>query len=308
MLTKQQKIDEIRKFLGKESSRRGDELMFFCPKHYHHKAKLQVNVDTDLFHCWVCGYRGHSLKPLFKRDSHLLDQYEEIKHKEIKKAYEEVVLPAEYQFLNYSLNTRLAVIARNYIKERGLTDADIIKYKLGICHTGEYKNRLIIPSFSSTGELNFFVGRLIHGEDFLKYKHGKFDKNIIFNDLLVDFTQPTILTEGPFDAMVAGDNAIPIQGTSLSMSTILFKTIVESGKPVFLALDADAKAKQLKLANDFLKFGVGVGLIDVSSHNAKDVADLGRDRFRSVLNNTKIITDGMALVKERIRNENSSYK
>ena len=42
---------------------------------------------------------------------------------------------------------------------------DILKHNIGYCDEGKYSNRIIIPSYDSDGQLNFFVGR-----DFYKSK------------------------------------------------------------------------------------------------------------------------------------------
>ena len=37
---------------------KGPELIFYCPFCNHYKRKLQVNVDTQQWHCWVCDVKG----------------------------------------------------------------------------------------------------------------------------------------------------------------------------------------------------------------------------------------------------------
>lgn len=50
--------------LGLEGSVRGDEFVSTCPMHYKrvgredHSPSWSINVDTGLFHCFSCGYRG----------------------------------------------------------------------------------------------------------------------------------------------------------------------------------------------------------------------------------------------------------
>ena len=40
---------------------KGPELIFYCPFCDHHKRKLQVNVDSQQWHCWVCDAKGRSI-------------------------------------------------------------------------------------------------------------------------------------------------------------------------------------------------------------------------------------------------------
>ena len=45
----------------------GQELLFKCPSCNHHKRKLSVNLDKNAFKCWICDYRGRSLRRLVRR-------------------------------------------------------------------------------------------------------------------------------------------------------------------------------------------------------------------------------------------------
>ena len=63
----------------------------------------------------------------------------------------------------------------------------------------------------------------------------------------IDFSEPLILCEGVFDAMVAG-NAIPLLGSSLRDSSKLLQEIIKHDTPIYLAMDPDAKEKEQKIA------------------------------------------------------------
>ena len=45
----------------------GSELLFKCPACNHHKYKLSVNLDKNAYKCWVCDYRGRSIRRLVRR-------------------------------------------------------------------------------------------------------------------------------------------------------------------------------------------------------------------------------------------------
>jgi hypothetical protein len=40
-----------------------------------------------------------------------------------------------------------------YLAKKRLTKADILKWKIGYCFSGEYRNRIIIPSFDDDGDV-----------------------------------------------------------------------------------------------------------------------------------------------------------
>ena len=43
------------------------EYMFWSPFVHHHKPKLQVNIQTQKWHCWVSESGGHNFFQLFKK-------------------------------------------------------------------------------------------------------------------------------------------------------------------------------------------------------------------------------------------------
>ena len=87
------------------------------------------------------------------------------------------------------------------------------------CDFGEYQHRVIIPSFDDEGNVNFFVGSS-YTDDWMKYKNPQVSKDIIFNDLNIDWEDDIILVEGAFDAMKC-KNAIPLLGSTLGEVEII---------------------------------------------------------------------------------------
>ena len=106
----------------------------------------------------------------------------------------------------------------------------------------EYGSRIVIPSFGSSGYPNYFVART-YCESRLKYKNPPASKNIVFNDLFINWNTDLTIVEGVFDAIVAG-NAVPILGSTLRTDSDLLKKIVRHDTPCYIALDPDAAAKE----------------------------------------------------------------
>ena len=51
---------------------RGEDIMngeqaFHCPFCNHHKKKLQVNTETQKWHCWVCNKGGYKIGILLRK-------------------------------------------------------------------------------------------------------------------------------------------------------------------------------------------------------------------------------------------------
>ena len=80
--------------------------------------------------------------------------------------------------------------------------------------------------------------------DYNKYKNPPTSKDMVFNELYVDWKNDVVVVEGVFDAIIAG-NAVPILGSTLNESSSLFEKICEEDSPVYIALDPDAEKKSL---------------------------------------------------------------
>jgi len=288
-----------------ESFKKGAEHVFFCPHHSHHKAKLSVNLDKDTMHCWICGWAGKTLFPIFRMvggedlQLYLNSIGKKRDTDEEDKKYDTPLLPEDFRLLVSSIgNNPYRRAAVNYVRSRGLSDLDMLRFKLGYCESGEYRYRVIIPSFDANGELNFFVGRKFYDHIGLSYKHGNFDKDIIFNEYLIDWDEPVILTEGPFDAMKAGTNAISLQGTILRQDMKLFHKIVSSGTKVYVALDADANKKQLGIITALMEHDVEV--LSVSLGGAEDLGAMTKEEISSAIVHARPVGSKFDMLRLRV--------
>ena len=195
----------LREVLGSGYDSR-DETLYHCPFCKHHKKKLSVNVIKGFFKCWVCDTKG-AISYLIKRfgtidarhDWALLDQEVDFSTMDLifnqpEEKLPPVNLPPEYICLAKKGLPPAANDAISYLWSRGIGQKDIIYHKIGFCLTGKYKKRIIIPSFDDEGNCNYFTARSYSG-DWLSYKNPPASKNIIFNDLLVNWDEPITLVE-----------------------------------------------------------------------------------------------------------------
>jgi DNA primase len=306
-MQRQKKLSALRRVLG-PFFLRGEEAVFFCPKHPARAGRptgqLSVNVRTDWFNCWSCGFKDRSLVPLLRLgDRETLAEYvDELlgsgprRKDPPKKQHVSPFLPAEFRSISVESREPAWHATMAYLSRRGVTPEESLRFKVGYCSTGEYRNRVIFPSFDDVGDLNFFVGRDIYDTS-VRYKHPEFDKDIIFNDYLVDWTKPVTLVEGPFDAISAGENSIPLQGTILDRRSRLFRKIVMTGVDVYWALDGDAFKKQLSLISSLLEYGnksFHVDMRDVKDPNS------ARKEFSSMKVRAQLVESEIDLIKVRV--------
>ena len=279
-------LGSIENILGKSHKRARENYAFHCPFCNHRKPKLEINMATNEeghnpWECWVCQTRGRTIRSLLKQLKTPRDTANEIlkyvpKGSQIEyKQLSIIELPKEYQSLYSASSTSVvANLVKKYLYERGLCDNDFIKYSIGYCTTGEYGGRVIIPSYTSSGTLNFFVARSYDG-NYFKYKNPEASKDIIFFENLINWNAPIILCEGVFDAMAIRRNAIPILGKSVSKE--LYKKIITSNvKDIYIALDNDAKDRALQIAEQFLNNGKRVFIVEMKD---KDPSEMGFRAF-----------------------------
>lgn len=258
----------------------GTEHLFHCPKCNHHKRKLSINVEKGVFKCWICDYSGTKVSQLVRRyaPSYYADyrqlegeidiaKYDTIFAEHVPEPPQIIDLPENFQTLT-GKKTRLKRRALDYLYSRGFSDKDILTWKIGFCDYGEYQDRVIIPSFDDDGNVNFFVGRS-YTDDWMKYKNPQVSKDIIFNDLNIDWEDEVILVEGVFDAMKC-KNAIPLLGSTLREKSRLFQKICERKPDIYLALDEDVKNKEFSIAKKLKEYGITVKVIQVAPY-----ADIG---------------------------------
>lgn len=290
MITNTEKLKILSQIFG-SFYKSGDEYLFYCPVCKHHKQKLSINLKKDKSKCWICAYSTSNINSLIKRfaSQQLKDKWFDLtgqidlsSKKDLfsgeKEEIQEIInLPNEFVSLTSNNLPFQGKIAKNYLLGRGIKEEDIHKYKAGYCPSGEYEERIIIPSFGADGKVNYFVGRT-YTEKFPKYKNPKTNKNIIFNELLVDWNSPITLVEGTFDAIKAGENSIPVLGSTLREDTKLFSEIINHSPDIYFAFDPDAIKKELKIIKIMLKYNLTIYKVNVDPY--EDVGSMPYNIFQ----------------------------
>lgn len=264
-----------------------------CKSHGTDKLKLIVQLDTQQYHCWVCGEAGVGVKKLVSKyrrtfisevSSNFRDFNKNTNVVEEKEYH--VELPENFVLLAESNNNIDPDVkaAINYVKSRQITNRDLWYFKMGTSTSGRLRRRIIIPSFDEEGELNYYVARTVGNASGMKYINSKVPKkNIIFNEVNIDWKSELTLVEGPFDLIKANENATCLLGCTLKEDQILFKKIVKNGTPICLALDPDVLDKSYNIARLLTSYGVSVRMLDCS--NFEDVGAMSKkdfyDRFRN---------------------------
>ena len=260
------------------------QISFNCPvcDDGRNKHNLEVNYIENVYKCWSCGDSEGTHGPLGK----IFDRYGNKKQKKLYQVFkpETVVkrekkkktlrLPSSYTLFKDS--SKVYPVRRqaiNYLYNRGITDYMIEKYQIGFCDNGDHAGRIVIPSYNSNGELNYYIARSWNPMSRAKYKNPEAEKDkIIFWESLIDWNKDIFLVEGAFDGLFL-DNSIPMLGKH--MSELLFDTIYKKAKgDIIICLDADAWENAVNLYHE-LHGGELWGRIKlIKLPDEKDSADL----------------------------------
>ena len=294
-------ISLLETVLGRSKKTSGNNVSFKCPMCNHYKHKLEVDLGSQYWHCWVCNAKGRKLYTLLKKVgatitqlkdlSNFVDSYVPVKEEKS----EHVSLPSEFKLI---LNgNKINPEFRNalmYLKNRGITKEDIVRYGIGYCESGPYEKMIIIPSYDSEGNLNFFTGRSYYKDSTFKHKNPKVSKDIIGFNLFINWNEPIVIVEGAFDAIAVKRNAIPLFGKVI-LDKLKKKIIENKVKNVYIGLDTDARSKALDICQYFIDNGINVHLIELGE---KDPSDIGYIEMNKKVYNTNFITGSDLMLKK----------
>jgi DNA primase len=283
--------------LGKgKGSKTTMDYAFYCPICKHHNPKLIVNVKSGQYNCWTChpATKGKTPVSLFKKIDAPLDRIIEMKSyfegdntKIDTLKHDKVTLPKEFISLSEqdtSLEYRHAI---SYLKKRSIILNDILKYNIGYCKTGRYRNRIIVPSYDRKGDINYFIARSFESDPGRKYDAPSCNKNqLIGLEYFINWSVPVILCEGMFDAIAIRRNAIPLFGKTIPES-LMIKLVTSEVKTVYLALDKDAFKQAIDHAQSLINLGKEVYLIELEG---KDPSELGFNDITKLLHTAKPLT------------------
>ena len=290
--------------LGKSKPSTKGNHAFHCPFCKHHKPKLEIDPKTGFYHCWTCepATKGRNLTSLLKKVQASSAQVAEMRgyfpngRGEVDdKAYEAVTLPKEFVSLTKSSTKLTYRQAKAYTNQRGLTEEDILKYNIGYCETGKYRNSIIVPSYDERGRINYFISRSFEKDPGRKYNAPSCNKNhLIGLEYFINWKVPVVLCEGIFDAIALKRNAVPLFGKTIP-EALMMKLVQSDVKTVYLALDNDAFKSSIKYAQQLINLGKDVYLIELEG---KDPSEIGFKEMTKYLHHAKQLTFGELLLKK----------
>lgn len=272
----------------------------FCPDKNPVTRKLEIAVggpDVGSYHCWRCHVGGKSFGTLLRKLNapsqyrnavyNLTGDIRIAKQESVDEEYDDVRLPEEFKSMCVPSKNPEYRNALAYLKRRGISEEDMLRYNIGYCEEGEYENHIIIPSYDAMGNLNFFVGRRYYTDDpGIPHKKPEASMNIIGFESFINYTEPLNICEGAFDAIAIRNNAIPLFGKGLS-DKLREAIIVNKCKRVNMILDNDAISMAIKNCEIFMRDGVSIYFVEL---NDKDPSKMGFEKIHQLIRESEEFT------------------
>lgn len=320
----------LESFFGEEAKEGSKNYFFHCPKCGHHKRKLLIEKENYQWHCWICettnNTKGRSLYSLFnffgasqyyineakkyqsKNIIHLTDEelyesnnlFDEIK--DSTPFHSSIKLPDEFKLISEEQNVNHPEYknAFHYLTKRNIRLEDILRYDIGYCQEGEYKKRIIIPSYDKFFRLNYFIARAYFDNIKPKYQNPIVDKTkIIPFESFINWSLPLTIVEGVFDAIPVRYNVTSLLGSSLSKDHRLMQEILLKKPPqINLILDNDAIDKAILIAESIMNEDINVKLVLLEDD--RDPNELGFSYLYNKIKETQLL-DFEKLMKVKLK-------
>lgn len=266
------------------------ELIFRCPN--CGRIKLYVNMSNGLYHCFRCGYSGRlsgKRKSMLDVKDNLTRDMEKLKTFNYNNNKDEIkLIPFKQKPLTEE--------QKQALYNRGLTDYDIKFYN--ICGR-DIDNRIQIPNYVK-GCLADVICNWQYDKSKIDKRHPKYlnsegtpKSKVLFNyDKIPQNAEQIILTEGIFNAITAGKNAVASYGCSLSDRQCRL-LLDKEPKSILIAYDSDEPG-----VNGAIKV---IEMLKSKNYKGKveyillpkniDINDIGHENFINYYNNNKILID-----------------
>ena len=295
---------------------------YCCPKCPDGDNNYHMGVAFDkfggVFNCWRCGYKG-KLKRLIRdlglkwddlndpakipvmTDEDLIAEVEAIFA--VNRPIDDTVAPAIFPEGYVAASATSPAKYKKYIKQR--CSPKVAKdYELGVCVTGKFKGRIIIPFRDMKGALRYYTARAIRTprseaarKDFRKYLNpnsvdlnGVGKAQVLFGiDKVNKHTKVILVMEGAFDVLRFATYskqfkdvvAVAICGKALSATQRGMLQRVGRGKEVVMMLDSDAACESNKYAISLMSVCDDVSVVTVP--DGKDPGDMCLQEFKNTL-------------------------
>lgn len=230
------------------------------------KYNLEISFSLGKFHCWSCGSAGPLSKLIRARGGsslcdeyfHIINEIKENKYynldlfKDNADMFEERYLKLPKTFTKIDIASCRDKELKAYLAKRRITQDIIDYYNIGRTTWDEedwtWRNRIVFPSYSAAGDLNYYIGRTYRSKDMRnKYKNCDADKNkIILHEDKIQWDADIYLVEGAIDCIYY-PNSISLMGKTINKTMELYNKLKERANAnIIICLDGDTTIDEVK--------------------------------------------------------------
>lgn len=269
-----------------------DELIFKCNK--CNRDKLYVNISNGLYHCFRCGQKGRLSGRVSLHD--VKEKYDMRSLSNLNnKCNDDNDFEGSLTLVPF-FRKELTDEQIKALKNRGLTDEDIEYYN--ICGRAE-DNRIQIPNYIK-GCFTDVICNWQYDKSKINDKNPKYLNSVatkkgdtLFNYFNINYNEDQIiLTEGIFNAITAGKNAVASYGCGITEKQCKM-LIHKNPKSILIAYDSDepgvtGSCNVIKFLSRLKYTGI---LKYVLLPKGIDINDFGHDNFVNYCNSNEVIID-----------------
>ena len=285
-------------------SRDNSEISVRCPEcGKPGKSKLCIRLDNEIYHCWVCDIKGKGIARIVglvspSKRAQYAKKFPQQNQQQEEEAPKEIELPPDFKLLAQPHRDPYSREVLKYAVQRGFNKSLLWRFRCGFSRENKWYRRLLMPSFNADGNLNYLTGRAIDNNNHIRYVNDSLPKkDIIFNEIDVDFGEPLVLVEGPLDLIKCNTNSTCLLGSTLNENSVLFEQIIRNNTPIILLLGPDAKTKAMKIAKLLSSYSVDVNLNFPSD---RDVGDCEPDEVLDLIHTSNRYSKS-SLIKAKLQ-------
>ena len=289
-----------------------DEINICCTSCQEGRYHLGININKNLFHCWICGHRGNIAKLIaeLKNISYIeakeitnpqndLKKVLEERNNKMVKIEEKVIKNKELElplytnpFVKDSSNVWQIVAHRFLVNKYNLSWEQILEAKLHYCYFGKYKNSIIIPIYKDEKLVNF-IGRVWVKNSKKRYINCSNEESLVnTKDLLYNIdniktgSELLIIVEGAMDAIKTGlDRTVATLGSEISQEQINLLVGLKPKKIIVLADNDPGNPNTIKKAHklaDYISPFVLTKVIEIP-YKGLDPGDLNKEEINNLI-------------------------
>lgn len=290
----------------KDIEEHSDNIVVTCPHHsggHESKPAMNIYVGNDqsieygYARCFVCGFEGHFYQFVAecfecseeRAKQWLISNFGKLAYEKLDLG-EDIVIGKNKMRSVRSMDKSILETYQNYcpyLAKRNLTKETCQKFN--VKYDSKYR-QVVFPCYDVNNNLIMMPKRSIDTKTF--YLDKDVEKPVYcLNNIIKNNIKQAIVTEGPFDTLLANQYGFPAVGTLGTPSDEQIKEISKSGINILYAMfDNDAAGRKFtaSLRAGLEHLNAGIIVIDVRIPSPyKDIGELDYDTFWKILKNYK---------------------